>query len=89
VKKSIYKKEYKFFVQVFTEYRTKAGLLQVDLAKKLGVPQSYISKIETGQRKVDIIELREICTHLKITLAEFVTHLEKEINAKVLLRYTS
>jgi transcriptional regulator with XRE-family HTH domain len=79
VKKSIHKKEYKYFVQVFNECRTKAGLLQVDLAKKLGVPQSYVSKIETGQRKVDIIELREICSHLNITLKEFVTRLEKEI----------
>ena len=82
MKKSIYKKEYKYFVQVFTECRTKAGLLQVDLAKELGVNQSFISKIETGQRKVDIIELREICSHLKITLKEFITLLEKEINSK-------
>jgi transcriptional regulator with XRE-family HTH domain len=62
--------------------RTKAGLLQVDLAKKLGVHQSYVSKIETGQRKVDIIELREICSHFNITLKEFVTLLDNEINSK-------
>jgi len=83
VKKSIYNKEYKYFVQVFTECRTKAGLLQVDLAKKLGVHQSFVSKIETGQRKVDIIELREICTHLNITLKEFIIRLEKEIKTKL------
>lgn len=82
MKKSIHKKEYKYFVQVFTEYRIKAGLLQIDLAKKLGVHQSFVSKIETGQRKVDIIELREICHHLNITLNEFVTLLEKEIKTK-------
>jgi transcriptional regulator with XRE-family HTH domain len=82
VKKSIHKKEYKYFVQVFTEYRIKAKLLQVDLAKKLGVPQSFVSKIETGQRKVDIIELREICSHLNVTITEFVTKLEKEIKTK-------
>jgi transcriptional regulator with XRE-family HTH domain len=83
VKKSIHTNEYKYFVQVFTECRTKAGLLQVDLAKKLGVHQSYVSKIETGQRKVDIIELREICSHLKITLKEFIILLEKEIQTKI------
>jgi len=79
VRKSIYKKESKFFIQVFVEFRTKAGLLQTELAKKLNVHQSYISKIETGQRRVDIIELREICTHLKTNLIEFTKVLEKRI----------
>jgi transcriptional regulator with XRE-family HTH domain len=63
------------------EFRTKAGLLQTELAKKLNVPQSYISKIETGQRRVDIIELREILKHLKTNLIEFSRQLEKRIRA--------
>lgn len=79
MKKSLYKKENEIFVQVLTEFRNKAGLLQTDLAKKLNVPQSFISKIETGQRRVDIIELREICAHLKTNLVEFVKVLERKI----------
>ena len=63
------------------DFRTKAGLLQTDLAKKLKVHQSYISKIETGQRRVDIIELREICPHLKTNLVEFVKALERKIKS--------
>jgi len=81
VKKSIYKKEYKYFIEVFVEFRNKAGLLQTDLAKKLNVHQSYISKIETDQRRVDVIELREICYHLNTNLIEFASHLEKKIKA--------
>jgi transcriptional regulator with XRE-family HTH domain len=83
MKKSIYIKEYKYFIQIFTEYRTKAGLRQVDLAEKLGMPQSFISKIETGQRRLDIIELRNICSIFNITLPEFVKRLEKEINTSM------
>ena len=81
MEKSIYRKEYKFFIQVFVEFRTKAGLLQTELAKRLNVHQSYISKIETGQRRIDIIELREICTHLKTNLVEFTKELEKRIKS--------
>jgi len=81
VEKSIYKKEYKFFIEVFVEFRNKAGLLQIDLAKKLNVHQSYISKIETGQRRVDFIELREICLHMNTNITEFSKALEKKINS--------
>jgi transcriptional regulator with XRE-family HTH domain len=81
VKKSIYRKEYKYFIEVLVEFRNKAGLLQIDLAKKLNVQQSYVSKIETGQRRVDIIELREICFYLNTNLVEFTKQLEKKIKA--------
>jgi transcriptional regulator with XRE-family HTH domain len=79
VKKSIYRKEYKYFIEVLVEFRNKAGLLQTDLAEKLNVHQSYISKIETGQRRVDIIELREICSYLNTNLVEFTKQIEKKI----------
>jgi transcriptional regulator with XRE-family HTH domain len=81
VKKSLYKKENEIFVQVLTEFRSRAGLLQTDLAKRLNVPQSFISKIEMGQRRVDIIELKEICSHLNTNLTQFCKVLERKINA--------
>lgn len=81
MKKSLYKKENEIFVQVFTELRNKKGLLQTDLAKKLNVHQSFISKIETGQRRVDIIELREICRQLNTNIVDFCKAFEKKINS--------
>jgi transcriptional regulator with XRE-family HTH domain len=81
VKKSLYKKENEIFVQVFTELRNKKGLLQTDLAKKLNVHQSFISKIETGQRRVDIIELREICRHLNTNIVDFCKAFERKIKS--------
>lgn len=46
------------------------------LAKRLGVTQSYISKIEKGSRGIDIIELIEYCHAMRISLTEFSARLE-------------
>lgn len=55
---SIYSKEYQNVVKRLKEARFEAGLKQADVAKKLGKPQSYISKIERGERRVDIAEVK-------------------------------
>ena len=56
--KSIHTKEYRAFVEHLKNARIEAGLTQVQAAKKLGRPQSHISNIETGQQRVDIVELK-------------------------------
>jgi len=56
--------------------RGEAGLRQVDLAKKLGKPQSYISKYESGEKSLDILEVKEICAVFEITLSDFSKKLE-------------
>ena len=58
------------------EVRTEAGLRQSDLAEKLGQPQSFVSKYESGERRLDILELREVCAALGISLHSFVSRLE-------------
>lgn len=59
--------------------RESAGLTQVSLAKKLSRPQSYVSKYESGERRLDLIELLEICGAMKISLADFVKRFEKSL----------
>ena len=61
------------------EMRLEAGLRQVDLAEKLHVPQSMISKYEVGERRLDLLELRDICAALGSSLVEFVRELEKRL----------
>ena len=48
---------------------------QVDLASKLGLPQSFVSKYESGERRLDLLELEQVCICCGITLVDFVTRL--------------
>ncbi len=57
--KSIHTKEYAYFVERLRKARKEAGLTQVQVAKKFKRPQSYISTIESGQQRVDVVELQK------------------------------
>ncbi len=69
--KSIYTNEYKNVVKNLRKARNEAGLMQVDVAEKLKKPQSYISKIERGERRVDIAELSILAKIYKKSLEYF------------------
>lgn len=56
--------------------RKEAGLSQQALASLLGKPQSFVSKYESGERRLDILELRHICQVLSLNISEFVKRLE-------------
>ena len=51
-------KEYAYFVERLRKARKEAGLTQVQVAKKLKRPQSHISNVESGQQRVDVVELQ-------------------------------
>lgn len=74
------KKDYLVVTELLYRLRINAGITQLQLAKLLNVPQSYISKIETGERRIDIVELKEFCKVLNSNLLEFVVMLEKDLN---------
>jgi transcriptional regulator with XRE-family HTH domain len=56
--KTIYSKEHRILIERLKKARKEAGLNQVEVAKLLGVSQSYVSKIESGQRRIDIVQLK-------------------------------
>lgn len=56
--RSIRTKEYAYFVERLRNAREEAGLTQVQVAKKLKRPQSHISNVESGQQRVDVVELQ-------------------------------
>lgn len=68
--------EHKILLELLKKARIDAGFRQVDLAMKLGVPQSMISKYEVGERRIDLLELRDICSALEVSLPDFVKELE-------------
>ena len=70
--KSIQTKEYAYFVEKLRKARIEAGLTQVQIAKKIGRPQSHISNIESGQQRVDIIELKRFAKLYGKDLSYFI-----------------
>ncbi len=63
--------------QLLRDARIAAGLRQADVATQLAEPQSYVSKYESGERRLDIVELWAILDVLGVTLAEFARQLEQ------------
>lgn len=70
--KSIHTKEYAYFVEQLQKARLEAGLTQIQVAKKLKRPQSHISNIETGQQRVDVVELQRFAKMYKKDITYFV-----------------
>lgn len=77
--KTIFTREQEKLQALLREARQESGLSQVELAKKLNRPQSYVSKYENGERRLDIIELRAVCLSLNTTLSKFTRRLERVI----------
>ena len=78
--KHIYSSRNKKLQELLKEIRVDAGMSQVELARKLGQHQSFVSKYETGERRLDLIEIGQICEALGITLSGFVKRFEKKTN---------
>ena len=57
--KSIFTKDYKEIIERLKKARIDADLSQQAVADKLGKPQSYISKIESGERRLDVAEMKK------------------------------
>lgn len=74
------KKKYPVVTELLYRLRVNSGITQIELAKLLNTPQSFVSKVENGERRIDIVELREICIALNSNLTEFVIMMEKELN---------
>lgn len=73
---AIYTSEYQTFLSQLRDARRRAGLTQEELAKRLNKSQSWVTKMETGDRRVDIAQLVFICRALGLSLAEFIQRYE-------------
>jgi len=77
---SVFTKEYALFLEWLIAARKKAGVTQQVLADRLGKHQSFISKYESGERRLDVIEFIAIAREIDIDPAKFIKNLEKKIS---------
>ncbi len=79
VAKSIYSAEQIKLQALLRQVRAESKLTQVGLAERLGKPQSFVSKYESGERRLDLVELRQVCRCLSISLTKFVERFESRL----------
>jgi transcriptional regulator with XRE-family HTH domain len=77
--KTVLKQEQAVLCTLLREMRQRVGLRQQELAARLREPQSFVSKYESGERRLDVLELRCICTALDIPLESLVQELERRL----------
>ncbi len=71
--RAIYTKDHNAIVERLKTARIEAGLGQVEVAKKLGKTQSYLSKIESGQRRFDVLQLKEFAKIYNKKIGYFIS----------------
>ena len=79
MQKSIYTEQYGLLLKAIRVARKAAGISQVELAERLQLTQSSVGKCERGERRLDVVELREWCLAIGTTLGDVVQELEQAI----------
>ncbi|EOG7617899.1 XRE family transcriptional regulator [Vibrio cholerae] len=73
---SVFSKKYEIFRLLLVSERKEAGVTQRSLAEQLGKPQSFVSKYENGERRIDLVEFLDIAAALQFDAYEFIKNLE-------------
>lgn len=74
--KSIWTDDHRRLCQRLRDLRVAAGLSQTELAERLGVSQSFVTKYERGDRRLDLFQLRAVCHTLGKPLLDLVTEFD-------------
>lgn len=72
--------EYSQFLEQLRQLRLQLGVTQVELSKRLGKPQQYVSRCEVGERRLDVLELMEWCEALGADVNAFLVDLRHALN---------
>lgn len=68
----IHDPKYQVFRQMLLDARKEKGLQQVEVAERLGKTQSFVSKYERGERRLDFCEFIEVAAALEIDVKVFI-----------------
>ncbi len=77
--RTTYLPETELLKELLREFRERAGYRQVDVARQIDRPQSFVSEYEAGQRRLDLVELREVCLACGTTLRKLVNEFERRL----------
>lgn len=69
---TIHSENYRKLLALIRSLRIEAGLTQTELADRLDRPQSWVSKVEVGERRIDVEELRQLCVALEVDPAKVI-----------------
>lgn len=81
MKRNAYTHEYNILIETLYRLRVGNNLLQHDLAQRLKVSQSFVSKVESGERRLDLVELQLYIESMGVTLIDFINEYQKRIYA--------
>lgn len=84
--KSAFTHEYGLFLRLLREKRREVGISQAQLGDRLGQTQSWVSKCERGERRLDLLEARAFCAALGVGWLGFVEQLEGAITQATVRR---
>ncbi len=82
MQKSIHSDEYALFLKKLREARERMGLTQTEAADRMGATQSFVSKCERGERRLDVIELRSWCRSIGVSFTDFSKELDRAISRR-------
>ena len=80
LEKSLFSRDYDLFLRCLRDARSRAGLTQTELADRLQQTQSFVSKCERGERRLDIVEVRAFCSALGVTFLDFASEFDQRVN---------
>lgn len=81
--RSVFTDAYAMMLQVLVAARSEAGLTQAELSSKLGKPQPFVSKVERGVRRIDVVEFYAIAKALKADPVALFAKVAKRLPASV------
>jgi transcriptional regulator with XRE-family HTH domain len=79
MEKTIFSKGYTSLLKQLRKARRQSGLTQIELAERLGETQSFISKCERGERRIDVVELRAFCNAMGVPFIDFVRRFDSSL----------
>lgn len=76
--KALYSDPYQRFIALLRQARQAADLTQAELSKQLGRPQSFVSKYERGERRLDVVEFMEICERIGVEPLDMMRKIKEQ-----------